>query len=150
MEHFKSLSAVFPIILREYNGQTQVLLHRRQNTGYMDGKWDFAGSGHVEEGETASEAAVRECSEETGLIVSAQDAQVAHLGHRIGAHTYYDIYFFFKSFTGSPQITEPEKCSALEWFEITALPEEMIPIRRQAFQDALSGKLYSELREEKQ
>ena len=31
-------------LLREANGQ-EVLLHLRQITGYMDGCWDFAGSG---------------------------------------------------------------------------------------------------------
>ena len=47
-EHYKTLSAVFPIII---NKQNQILLARRANTGYMDGKWDFAGSGHIDENE---------------------------------------------------------------------------------------------------
>lgn len=45
-EYFRTLSAVFPIILRREGGRTQILLHLRQNTGYMDGFWDVAGSGH--------------------------------------------------------------------------------------------------------
>ena len=36
-EYFRTLSAVFPIILRREGGRTQILLHLRQNTGYMDG-----------------------------------------------------------------------------------------------------------------
>ena len=55
-EYFRTLSAVFPIILRREGGRTQILLHLRQNTGYMDGFWDVAGSGHVDGGETASQA----------------------------------------------------------------------------------------------
>ena len=47
-EHYRSYSAVFPILLREGANGQEVLLHLRQNTGYMDGCWDFAGSGHVE------------------------------------------------------------------------------------------------------
>ena len=43
-EYFRTLSAVFPIILRREGGRTQILLHLRQNTGYMDGFWDVAGS----------------------------------------------------------------------------------------------------------
>jgi 8-oxo-dGTP diphosphatase len=39
-EHFKSLSAIFPIILQEKDGGMQILLHRRKNTNYQDGKWD--------------------------------------------------------------------------------------------------------------
>ena len=49
-EYFRTLSAVFPIILRREGGRTQILLHLRQNTGYMDGFWDVAGSGHVDGG----------------------------------------------------------------------------------------------------
>ena len=51
-EHYRSYSAVFPILLREGANGQEVLLHLRQNTGYMDGCWDFAGSGHVDENET--------------------------------------------------------------------------------------------------
>ena len=62
-EHYRSYSAVFPILLREGANGQEVLLHLRQNTGYMDGCWDFAGSGHVDENETARQAVARECLE---------------------------------------------------------------------------------------
>ena len=52
-EHHKSYSAVFPILLRDGPAGREVLLHLRQNTGYQDGTWDIAGSGHVDAGETA-------------------------------------------------------------------------------------------------
>ena len=54
-EHFKVYSAVFPIIIKRYEGQMQVLLSMRKNTGYMDGRWDFAGSGHVDKDESAKQ-----------------------------------------------------------------------------------------------
>ena len=63
-ENFRALSAVIPMILQEKDGDVEILLHRRKNTGYKDGKWDMAGSGHVEENETAKMAVVRECAEE--------------------------------------------------------------------------------------
>ena len=59
-EHYRFYSAVFPILLREGANGQEVLLHLRQNTGYMDGCWDFAGSGHVDENETARQAVARE------------------------------------------------------------------------------------------
>ena len=68
-QHFPCYSAVFPLLLREHNGKREVLLHRRHNTGYMDGKWDIAGSGHVDEDETARQALARECTEELGIRV---------------------------------------------------------------------------------
>lgn len=68
-EQFRSYSAVFPILLRSGPHGQEVLLHLRQNTGYMDGHWDFAGSGHVDENETARQAVARECLEELGITV---------------------------------------------------------------------------------
>ena len=68
-EHYRSYSAVFPILLRSGPHGQEVLLHLRQNTGYMDGHWDFAGSGHVDENETARQAVARECQEELGITV---------------------------------------------------------------------------------
>lgn len=146
-EHFKSLSAVFPVILRENSGKMQVLLHRRAYTGYMDGKWDFAGSGHVDEGESAKMAVVRECFEELGITVEIKKVDFIHLSHRIGQNgnrTYYDIYFIVKEYEGTAIIAEPHKCAGLEWFYFDKLPNDFIDVREQAFQDYLHGITYRE------
>ncbi len=147
-EHYKTLSAIFPLILRTVNGKQQVLLHQRANTGYMDGMWDFAGSGHVDESETARQAVVRECKEELGITVEIEDVSFAHLSHRVGKNeirTYYDIYFVIHSFRGNPLIAEPNKCAGLEWFDISHLPISMIGIRRLALEDCLKSNYYSEI-----
>ena len=82
-EHYRFYSAVFPILLRSGPHGQEVLLHLRQNTGYMDGHWDFAGSGHVDENETARQAVARECLEELGITVDPADAEFVHLCHRV-------------------------------------------------------------------
>lgn len=84
-EHFRSLSAVIPIILQKKDNNVQILLHRRKNTGYKDGKWDMAGSGHANENETetARMAVVRECAEELGIDVKITNISFAHLAHRV-------------------------------------------------------------------
>src|SRR5699024_1563687 len=46
-----------------------VLLQRRQNTGYMDGTWAAAAAGHVELGETAAAAGAREAAEELDITI---------------------------------------------------------------------------------
>lgn len=61
-EHYRSYSAVFPILLRDGKDGREVLLHLRpEHPATMDGTWDFAGSGHVDENETARQAVAREC-----------------------------------------------------------------------------------------
>ncbi|WP_281420403.1 NUDIX hydrolase [Tissierella simiarum] len=147
-KHYKALSAVFPIIVRQCDGKMQVLLHQRANTGYMDGKWDFAGSGHVDEGETAKMAVIRECLEELGITVDVEFVEFVHLSHRIGKNggpTYYDIYFIVKKYDGIATIAEPNKCSALEWFDLGNLPNEIIDIRKLAIQNYLDAIPYSEI-----
>lgn len=145
-EHFKSLSAVFPIILRDgAEDGTQILLHRRKNTGYEDGKWDIAGSGHVDENETAKMAVARECKEELGLDVKTEDLTFVHLSHRFSKdRTYYDIYFVVNSYEGIPKIMEPDKCSELKWFPICNLPNDIITCREQDIQNYLGKCPYSE------
>ena len=98
-EHYRSYSAVFPILLREGANGQEVLLHLRQNTGYMDGCWDFAGSGHVDENETARQAVARECLEELGITVNPADMEFVHLCHRVAGgdgRTYYDLCFVIR------------------------------------------------------
>lgn len=143
-EHFRAFSAVFPVLLRQGDRGEEVLLLRRANTGYMDGWWDFAGSGHVDEGETATQAVCRESREELGITVEPGAVTFLHLNHRLAERTYYDIYFRVERWTGTPAIREPEKCSALAWFPLEALPEDMIPIRRRALSLARAGGPYSE------
>ena len=150
-EHFKVYSAVFPIIIKRYEGQMQVLLSMRKNTGYMDGRWDFAGSGHVDENESATQAVVRECQEELGIIVNPDNIHFAHMSHRVGLNgerTYFDIYFTVDSFTGEPYIAEPDKCSGLQWFAIDMLPDEVIGIRKRALQLYLEDVPYDEVMSE--
>ncbi len=144
-EHFKSFSAIFPLIIKNTGAGIQILLHRRQNTGYQDGKWDISGSGHVDKGETAQTAVIRECKEELGIDVSTDSLTFAHLSHRLSKdRTYYDIYFVVSSFSGTPGIMEPYKCSELKWFDIDNLPDDIIECRKLAIQQYLDKKPYSE------
>ncbi|MGN9161959.1 NUDIX hydrolase [Clostridium sulfidigenes] len=147
-KHFKSFSAIFPIILQEKDDTIQILLHRRKNTGYQDGKWDIAASGHVDEGETAKMAVVRECAEELGIDVKIKDLSFVHLSHRVsntGGRTYYDIYFVVNKYHGIPKVIEPDKCSELRWFKIDNLPNEIIDIRKIALDNYRNDIQYSEV-----
>lgn len=144
-EPFKAYSAVFPIILSE-DGQ-KILLHLRQNTGYQDGKWDTAASGHVDAGESAKQAAVRECQEEIGIKVKRECLEFVHLSHHFSEsdRTYYHIYFVVNAYEGTPMIMEPEKAAHLEWFKLDSLPDEMVPCRKIAIESWRNNIMYTEL-----
>ncbi len=147
-DHFRTFSAIFPIITKTVDDVTKILLSRRKNTGYQDGKLDIAGGGHVDEGETAKHAVIRECKEELGIDVQIENLTFAHLCHRHSNRVYYDIYFVVRQYNGIPSIMEPDKCSELDWFEIDNLPEDVIECRKVVLEAIKNDCLYSERFEE--
>jgi mutator protein MutT len=142
--HAETRSAIFPFLLKTDEKATKILLSRRQNTGYEDGKWDIAGGGHVDEGESAASAVIRECGEELGIDVKIEDVSFIHLSHRFSNRAYYDIYFIVMKYNGSPMIMEPDKCSELKWFDIDNLPEDIIECRKLVIQEYKNKNYYSE------
>lgn len=144
-KHFKLYAAIFPII---QNNKGDILLHQRQNTGYMDGYWDLAGTGHIDPGETATEAVVRECQEELGIKVNLENLQLVHTVHRVGAQDnfpYLYLYFSVKEYSGKPRIMEKTKNAQLAWFSLDQLPDKMIFDRRRALENSFSGQIYDEI-----
>lgn len=105
----------------------KVLLSRRQNTGWADGKLTIPG-GHVEAGETPRQAAVRELEEELGLKISEEDLQFYCVAQRNSDQAEYVAYEFQINLKPeqTPKNTEPELCSELVWAEVDNLPEDLI------------------------
>jgi len=132
-------SAVFPIILSE--DKKNILLHLRQNTGYNDGLWETAASGHVDINETAKDAACRECMEEIGIEVDCDSLEFVHLTHN---GNYYHIYFLVHNYDGIPQIMEPLKNAELRWFALENLPDDMVFCRKIAIESWQQGINYTE------
>jgi 8-oxo-dGTP pyrophosphatase MutT (NUDIX family) len=124
--------AAYTFLLRPGPDVDEVLLQLRQHTGYMDGHWAAAAAGHVERGETAYDAARREAREEIGVelgdltfLTSMQRTQHAEpIDERI------DFFLACRTWSGEPRIVEPDKCAALEWFALDALPDPVVPHER--------------------
>jgi ADP-ribose pyrophosphatase YjhB (NUDIX family) len=114
--------AVYIVLMRG----SSVLLARRANTGYMDGKWALP-SGHMEEHEVPRESAIREAREELGVVISPDHLEFIHVSYRPEHDETGDrVDFYFRTWRwdGEPQNCEPEKCSEVRWFRPFEFPPE--------------------------
>ena len=123
--------ASYVFLLRAGASGTEVLLHLRQGTGYLDGHWACL-AGHVEADETAVEAAVREVREEAAVVVAPADLTPLTTVHRItpGAgqvEQRVDFFFTATAWAGDPQVAEPAKNAGLGWFPLDELPDPVPP-----------------------
>ena len=121
-KRFKSVVCTDILLKKEKSGKNYILLMKRQNTGYDDGKYELPG-GHLEQGEDLYDALIREIKEELCIDVRREDISIIHLMHH---YTGERLNFIFEV-NGEkiePKIGEPEKCSELRWVDINKLPNE--------------------------
>jgi len=106
----QAVPAVY-LILKKDN---QILLMRRQGSGYYDG-WYSVPAGHVESGELPIDALLRETKEELGIELDRDDVHLVHTamsGYQVGpideasgrpndfALFFFGITFFVKFVAG--------------------------------------------------
>lgn len=132
MMRFQVVPAAYVILLREREGSTQVLLQLRQNTGYRDGHWACGAAGHVEEGESAYDAAVREAREELGITVSIDALEPLTALHRTHGNGQaiderVDFFFLARTWEGEPVRVEGERTVRIGWFDLADLPAPVVP-----------------------
>jgi len=103
------------------DGEPQVLLGYKK-TGLGTGKIVALG-GHVEESETAPQAAAREVKEESGIAVAADSLrEAAHITFLFPTRPAWDMTVaVFTADTWSGQPAETEEIRP-EWFPVAALP----------------------------
>lgn len=142
-ERYQTKVAVFLVITRETDNGTEIMLQRRCNTGYMDGKYDMACSGHLEKDESMAHAIVREAQEELGIEIDEHDLELVHLVHPY-KEGYINVFFKPKKYTKTPTIMESEKCDDLSWFNIDNLPENVIPKIKHVIECIKNNILYSD------
>ncbi|PYI37167.1 DNA mismatch repair protein MutT [Arthrobacter psychrolactophilus] len=136
--------ALVPASYVIFRRDNSVLLQLRQNTGYMDGHWATAAAGHVEAGESAEAAAIREAYEELGVRIAAEHLVPLTAMHRFkpqGSPLEQRVDFFFSAdlWAGEPRIMEGDKAADLQWFSLNALPEVIVPHERYVLECLLTG-----------
>ncbi|MFB6215544.1 MAG: NUDIX domain-containing protein [Candidatus Aenigmatarchaeota archaeon] len=122
----------------------EVLLLKRQNTGYRDGMYSLV-AGHVDEGENFRQAMIREAEEEVGIEIKEEDLETATVMHRESeGRTYIDIFFRATEWNGEVENMEPEKCANLSWFKKDNLPDNTLGYVERVTNTLEDGMTYEE------
>ena len=103
---------------------SKVVLLQRKNA-HGEGTWCFPG-GHLEPRESWEDCAKREVLEETGMnIKNIRFAGVTNdIFEEEGKH-YITIFMLSDWESGEAEITEPEKCTDIEWFDWNNFPQPL-------------------------
>lgn len=140
-ERFRIKFAVY-VIPRDGD---RVLLSLRQGTGWKDG-WFSLVAGHVDGGEPAERAMIRETKEEIGIDIAPGDLRHVYTMHRLGddpSDEYVDLFFECQKWSGDVRNLEPEKCGELRWVDINDLPENILEHVKVALLNYPKGVTYS-------
>jgi ADP-ribose pyrophosphatase YjhB (NUDIX family) len=129
-DKFKLRCAVYLILIKK----KKILLSRRFNTGWMDGKYSLV-AGHLDGNETVSQAMIREALEEAKITIRKEDLIPATVIHRKAAIEYIDFFFVAKKWIGEPKNGELNKCDDLSWFPLDNLPDNLLPFVREALEN---------------
>lgn len=107
--------------------ENKILLMKRKNTGYEDGKYGFPG-GHVEANEEIRKAAIREAKEEIGIDIRIEDLELYKILNRKieNGGEYIDFIFKAKRWTGNITNEESKKCEEIIWTDRKNIPENII------------------------
>ena len=104
---------------------SRLFLLRRAHTGFMDGYYGLPG-GHLRRGESVSEAAARECREETGAVPQDLEPRCV-LPYISGSHQGLNFVFESHRFEGEPRVNEPELFDGCCWAGRDDLPARVTP-----------------------
>lgn len=137
---------VIPAVYLVLEKDDKILLIRRYNTGYQDGSYSLP-AGHINGGESAVMAMVREAKEEINIALDTTELKLVHTLHRLAEerdHERIDLYFRTSKWKGKVSNLEPHKCDELRWEKIENLPENMAPEVKLALDNIVLGRPYSD------
>ncbi|CAL9391597.1 NUDIX hydrolase [Streptomyces sp. enrichment culture] len=118
---------------------------RHHDSAFAPNTWHFL-AGHCEQ-ESAVLCLVREAEEEAGLCIDPRDVEFVHVLHQLpgpGRRPRLQLVFRARAWTGVPEVREPDKCLAWQWWDPDALPERVVPYTREAIAHVRAGRPYSE------
>jgi 8-oxo-dGTP diphosphatase len=143
MEERNTIVPAVMLILKKGN---TILLLQRKDTWYNDGYYNVI-SGHVELGESFTDAVIREAKEEADITVTHHQVKVVHVQNKMAderTHQRVHVYFLATEWSGEIKNMEPHKCDDLSWFPINQLPENISPCVKAAIENIQKWAFYSE------
>jgi ADP-ribose pyrophosphatase YjhB (NUDIX family) len=138
-ERFKIIPAAHLLLIRD----GKILLLKRANTGFYDGSYSVF-AGHLDGGETATSAMIREANEECGISLNSENLKMVHAMHRKSSEERVDFFFMATEWDGEPINTEKNKCDDLSWFSLNNLPNNIVPYVKHGIVNFNNGVLFSE------
>ncbi|MEI6805718.1 MAG: NUDIX domain-containing protein [Myxococcaceae bacterium] len=118
----------------------RILLGKRINATHMNEHWSLP-AGHVYEGESCTQAMIRESLEECGLDLTPNDLRLIGVMHHNSPPFDYINYIFSADLKNHQIINiEPEKCESLSYFAYDDLPTPMEDYIRFIIDKTLSNK----------
>lgn len=129
-----------------YNRGKILLLKQQKKNG---GNYSLVG-GTIENEETAKESLIRESLEEAGIVLKAENLQLAHVLYKQSKKG-QRVTFYFKAskWEGNLRSREPEKFQGVAWFHLYNLPKNLTATVRHVLQQYRKGKVYSAFNEMK-
>lgn len=136
-QRYRSIIDVYVLLQR---GDGRILLMERANTGYADGQL-CPPSGHLEEGESVIDCAVREANEEVGVVIDPVDLSFVHVVHHRNPPGEARVGLFFSThrWQGEAVNAEPHKCAGLQWADPADPPPNTVPYTAVALAQITSG-----------
>ncbi|MFN2636936.1 MAG: NUDIX domain-containing protein [Gemmatimonadaceae bacterium] len=106
----------------------RVLLCLREGTGYADGLFCLP-SGHLDDGETVIDCAIREAREEVGVLIDPDHLRPATVVHHLSpeGRPRIGVFFAVSEWGGEVVNAEPNKCGGIEWVPADQLPGNTVP-----------------------
>ncbi|MDY3988141.1 MAG: NUDIX domain-containing protein [Massilioclostridium sp.] len=101
------------IVFRKFHGNVELLLIKHANGGH----WSFP-KGHVEQGESEVETAMREIKEETGIDVIVDPTFREVVSYSPKREIMKDVIYFIAKAKTHDYVPQEEEISEIKWVEL--------------------------------
>lgn len=128
-----------------YRSDGQLLTIKRDGNPYLRDFWSVP-AGHVEPGETATDACVREVHEEVGLLLSPYDLKFVLVQQKSGSDGEERVDFFFATHctrSATVRRASTHEVAAVRWSPPDLLPQPFAPYVAEALLRIKEGHLLS-------